>query len=123
MNKDARRTPSIGDLATLRVDADTRKPILVLSAQAFNEATGLLIACDVLGQATGSPFEVPLGAIAGDCPAAACLVFTLHWRSQDLYVTGAVSAAALDEVRAKLGAVLGGLPGTRSLSAGPLNDV
>ncbi|MEM8645715.1 MAG: type II toxin-antitoxin system PemK/MazF family toxin [Pseudomonadota bacterium] len=58
--------PGRGDLVYLNFTPQAgteqagRRPALVLSPQAFNIATGLVVACPITNQVKGSPFEVAL---------------------------------------------------------------
>jgi len=77
--------PSRGDIVFLNftphagTEQAGRRPALVLSAQRFNVATGLMMACPITNQMKGGHFEVPLpkGAKVTGC------VLTDHAKSID----------------------------------------
>lgn len=59
-------TPARGDLIWVDFNPQAgheqagRRPALVLTAQRFNRATGLLMACPVTSKVKGFPLEIPL---------------------------------------------------------------
>ena len=60
--------PDRGDLVMMEFDPQTgheqagRRPALVLSPRAYNQRTGLCLACPITNQQKGYPFEVALPA-------------------------------------------------------------
>lgn len=83
-----------------------RRPALVLSPRSYNEKSGLTICCPVTSKVKGYPFEVALPAglsVQG-------VVLSDHLRNLDWVARRAEHAGAapaiLDEVRAKLDALL-----------------
>jgi mRNA interferase MazF len=82
------------------------RPALVLSPAAYNEKTSLMVCCPMATQTKNYPFEV---VIAGTTPSAvlADQVKSLDWRKRRARKKGAVSAAELADVRAKLRALIG----------------
>ena len=113
-------TPGRGDIVYLNLDTPAwhgrlgprtggggRGPALVLSPTAYNDATGHLIACPIVHQTLGYPFEVPLpegsgvaGVILSDQPAR------LDWRSRRADFAARAPKSTLEEVLGKLGAIL-----------------
>jgi mRNA interferase MazF len=79
-----------------------------LSPRAYNERTGLCIACAITSQAKGFRFEVPIppgGRVSG--VVLADQVRCLSWQSRGAeYVSGA-PAGVLEETREKLAALVG----------------
>lgn len=79
--------PQAGDIVSLNFTPQTdheqagHRPALVLSPQAYNQKTRLMICCPMATQIKNYPFEVP---IAGD-PVSVVLadqVKSLDWRSR-----------------------------------------
>jgi mRNA interferase MazF len=104
--------PDTGDIVWLSFDPQAgheqagHRPALVLSPAAYNEKTGLMACCPMTTQTKNYPFEV---VIAGIPPSAvlADQVKSLDWRKRRARKKGAVSAAELADVRAKLRALIG----------------
>jgi len=103
--------PEAGDIVWLNFTPQTgheqagHRPALVLSPQAYNQKTSLMICCPITTQIKNYPFEVP---IAGD-PASVVLadqVKSLDWRSRKAKRKGRVSPDELAEVRAKIIALI-----------------
>ena len=103
--------PEAGDIVWLNFTPQTgheqagHRPALVLSPQAYNQKTSLMICCPITTQIKNYPFEVP---IAGD-PASVVLadqVKSLDWRSRKAKRRGRVSPDELAEVRAKIIALI-----------------
>jgi mRNA interferase MazF len=104
--------PDTGDIVWLSFDPQAgheqagHRPALVLSPAAYNEKTGLMACCPMTTQTKNYPFEVVIGGI----PPSAVLadqVKSLDWRKRRARKKGAVSAAELADVRAKLRALIG----------------
>lgn len=84
-----------------------RRPALVLTPAAYNGASGLLWAAPVTSRAKGYPFEVALppgGSVHG--VVLADHARSLDWRVRRLEFVEAAAPGVLDEVLAKLGALL-----------------
>jgi mRNA interferase MazF len=103
--------PQAGDIVWLNFTPQTgheqagHRPALVLSPQAYNQKTSLMICCPITTHIKNYPFEVP---IAGD-PASVVLadqVKSLDWRSRKAKRKGSVSPDELTEVRAKIIALI-----------------
>jgi mRNA interferase MazF len=77
----------------------------VLSPASYNEKTSLMLCCPMTTQIKGYPFEV---MIAG-APSVvlADQVKSLDWRKWRARRKGVVSKAKLEEIRAKLRALIG----------------
>jgi mRNA interferase MazF len=82
------------------------RPTVVLSPAAYNAKTRLMFCCPMTTHIKSYPFEV---LIAGPTPSVvlADQVRSLDWRQRRAKKKGAVSAAELAEIRAKLRALIG----------------
>jgi len=82
------------------------RPAVVLSPAAYNAKTSLMVCCPMTTQIKNYPFEV---VVAGDSPSAvlADQVKSLDWRKRRARRKGTVSPAELEEVRAKIRALIG----------------
>lgn len=105
--------PAAGDLVWLEFDPQAgseqagRRPALILSPLAYNQKTGLAIACPVTSHVKGYPFEVAIpdgGKIQG--VVLADHVKSLDWRARRAVKAGAAPRMVVDEVLAKLAALL-----------------
>jgi mRNA interferase MazF len=84
-----------------------RRPALVLSPRAYNAKVGLCLACPVTHTAKGYPFEVTLpeglpvqGVVLSDH------IKSVDWQQREWSHITTAPAELLDEVRAKLKALL-----------------
>lgn len=82
------------------------RPAVVLSPAAYNAKTSLMVCCPMTTQIKNYPFEV---VISADNPSAvlADQLKSLDWRKRRARRKGAISAAELAEVRAKIRALIG----------------
>ena len=104
--------PDVGDIVRLRFDPQAghaqagHRPAVVLSPAAYNAKTSLMVCCPMTTQIKNYPFEVVIaGAIVG--VVLADQVKSLDWRKRRAKRKGAISAAELAEVRAKIRALIG----------------
>jgi mRNA interferase MazF len=112
MVRPAAPVPEAGDIVWLHFDPQAgheqagHRPALVLSPAAYNGRTGLMICCPLTTRIKGYPFEV---AIAGrpDAVVLADQVKSLDWRARRATPKGRVTQAELEQVRAKLRALIG----------------
>jgi mRNA interferase MazF len=110
-----RYVPDAGDIVWLHFDPRAaheqagHRPALVVSPSAYNGKTGLMLCCPMTTQVKGYPFEVP---IPGDRPSAALAdqVKSLDWVARKAQRKGTVSTAELNDVRAKIVALVGPEP-------------
>ena len=106
-------TPQRGDVVWLSFSPQAghehagRRPGLVLSPAKYNGKVGLMLACPITSRAKGYPFEVeiPIGAGVSGVILSDQLR-SLDWRERRAEYAGKVDAGTLDNVRAKLDAVL-----------------
>lgn len=84
-----------------------RRPALVLSPGGYNSRTGLAVMCPLTPRAKGYPFEVgipPGGKISG--VVLSDLLKNLDWRVRKADFVEKAPGTVLDEVMAKLNALL-----------------
>lgn len=107
--------PDAGDLVWLDFDPQAgheqrgRRPALVLSPKAYNERSGLMLACPITSRVKGYPFEVALpsgGEISG--VVLSDQVRSLDWEARLAAIAGAAPSDVLAEVREKVGALVQG---------------
>ena len=104
--------PDAGDLVWIRFDPQAgheqagHRPAVVLSPAAYNAKTSLMVCCPMTTRIKNYPFEV-LIAGAGPSVVLADQVKSLDWRKKRAKRKGRVSAAELEEVRAKVRALIG----------------
>ncbi|MCW5548235.1 MAG: endoribonuclease MazF [Opitutaceae bacterium] len=107
-------TPRRGDVVWLTFDPQAgheqagRRPAFVVSPEAYNQKTGLFIACPITSRVKGYPFEVPLpssakvsGVILSD------QIKSLDWKARRAEFASATDEATLDEVVSRLLPVIG----------------
>src|ERR1700733_11748838 len=82
------------------------RPAVVLSPAAYNAKTSLMVCCPMTTQIKNYPFEV---VVAGGSPRAglADQVKSLDWRKRRAKRKGTISPSELEEVRAKIRALIG----------------
>jgi mRNA interferase MazF len=104
--------PEAGDVVWLEFSPQAgheqagHRPALVLSPASYNGKTGMMICCPMTTQIKGYPFEV----VVSTNPPSAILsdqVKSLDWRARQTKRKASVGAEILDEVRGKLGALVG----------------
>jgi mRNA interferase MazF len=106
------RIPDAGDVAWLAFSPQAgheqagHRPALVLSPASYNGKTSMMVCCPMTTQLKGYPFEV---VVTQDPPSAvlADQVKSLDWRARGAVRKGRVPEAVLDEVRAKIRALIG----------------
>ena len=107
-----RYVPDAGDIVWISFDPQRgheqagHRPAVVLSPAAYNGKTSLMVCCPMTTQIKNYPFEV---IVMGAKPSAilADQVKSLDWRERRARRKGAISAAELAEVRAKIRALIG----------------
>ena len=108
-----RYVPDAGDIVWLEFSPQAgheqagHRPALVISPATYNGKTGTMVCCPMTTQIKGYPFEVIIqmqgarGAVLSD------QVKNLDWRARKATPKGKASSEELDEVRAKITALLG----------------
>ena len=103
----AARIPRQGDLVALDFDPQSgheqrgRRPALVVSKDAFNKATGMVICCPVTNTNRGVPFHVPLAGRTSLTGFVMCeQVKSLDYRSRGLQLIERAPPDLLDDVLA-----------------------
>ena len=106
-------TPQRGDIVWLSFSPQAgheqagRRPGLVLSPAKYNGKVGLMLACPITSRVKGYPFEVEIPAGAGVSGVILSdQLRSLDWRERRAEYVGKVDVGTLDNVRAKLDAVL-----------------
>ena len=106
--------PDTGDFVWLTFDPQVgreqagRRPALVLSPKLYNAKSGLALACPVTSQAKGYPFEVKVPvsfAITG--VILADHLKSIDWKARRIEKLGHCTKEVVEEVRAKLAALIG----------------
>ena len=104
--------PQAGDVVWLEFSPQAgheqagHRPALVLSPASYNGRTGMMICCPMTTRIKAYPFEV----VISKNPPSAILsdqVKSLDWRARRTKRKSSVRAEILDEVRGKLGALIG----------------
>ena len=104
--------PDAGDIVWLNFTPQTgheqagRRPAVVLSPKTYNSKTGLLACVPITSQIKGYPFEVLLSGAEVSVAALADQVKNLDWRSRQARYKGRISIAEIQEIKAKLAALL-----------------
>jgi len=108
-----RYVPERGDLIWLSFDPQAgheqrgRRPALVLSPASYNQRSNLALVCPVTSQAKGYPFEV---ALPRELPITGVVLSdqlkSVDWVARDTNFAARSPAAVLDEVTARLRALL-----------------
>ncbi len=110
----ARRfVPEAGDIVWLEFSPQAghkqagHRPALVLSTAAYNNKTGTMLCCPMTTQIKGYPFEVIIQAEGVSGAVLSDHVKNLDWRARKATPKGKASDEDLNEVRAKIAALLG----------------
>lgn len=108
----SRAIPNPGDLVWLEFNPQTgheqagHRPALVISDQAYNRKTGLALFCPITSKARGYPFEVICTGKTIRGVILADQVKSLDWRARKARRIEAAPPGTLEEVLAKLKALL-----------------
>lgn len=104
--------PEAGDVVWLEFDPQAgheqagHRPALVLSPSAYNVKKGLMVCCPLSTRIKGYPFEVLTDVDGQPGVVLSDQVKSLDWRVRKAKKKGAVPEAVLQDVRAKLKALL-----------------
>ena len=107
----ARYVPDMGDIVWLNFDPQAgheqagHRPALVLSPAAYNRVRGMMICCPMTSKIKGYPFEV----LISQNPASAVLsdqLKSVDWKARNASKKGQVPQSILQEVQAKIRALL-----------------
>lgn len=104
--------PDAGDIIWVRFDPQVgreqagHRPAVVLTPASYNRRSGLLICVPVTTKVKGYPFEVQIKS-SRDSVALIDHVRSIDWRGRGATKKGRASAGDLEEIRAKLRALVG----------------
>ncbi len=95
-------------ISILRPDTSNpgHRPALVLSPALYNGKTRLMLCCPLTTQIKGYPFEVEFELDGIRCAALSDQVKSLEWRARRAKHKGGADQEVLDEVLAKIKALL-----------------
>jgi mRNA interferase MazF len=109
------KPPERGDLVWIDFDPQSgreqagRRPALVLTPASYNRPSGLAVLCPITSRIKGYPFEVVLPAGGQVQGVVLCDHATsVDWRSRRAEFLGVAPAQVLEEVTAKVQALIGG---------------
>lgn len=109
----ARYVPKPGDIVWLHFNPQAgheqagHRPAVVLTPEAYNAKTGLIICCPMTTQVKGYPFEVLIMHDKKESVVLADQVKSLDWIARKAKRKGRISSAALEEIQAKIFTLLG----------------
>lgn len=107
-----RYVPKAGDIVWLQFNPQAgheqagHRPALVLSPSTYNKKTGLMLCCPMTTQIKDYPFEVVIGEVGNRSAVLADQVKSVDWRARKANRKSRVSSAELNDVRAKISALL-----------------
>ena len=105
--------PERGDIVWISLNPQAgheqagRRPVLILSPEAYNRKVGLALCCPITSQKKGYPFEValpPEGTVSG--VILADQVKCLDWRARQADIDGSASIDVVNEVLVKLASLM-----------------
>ena len=105
--------PEAGDIVWLEFDPQAgheqagHRPALVLSPAAYNVKKGLMVCCPLSTKAKGYPFEVLTQVDGQEGVVLSDQVKSLNWRVRKAKKKATVQEEVLQDVRAKIKALLG----------------
>jgi len=109
----ARYIPRAGDLIWLDFDPPAgreqskRRPALVLTDQAYNRASGLVLVCPLTSRRKPYPFALPVTVDKIEAAVLVDRLKSLDWSARHAAFHSKADPALLSRVRAYLGVLLG----------------
>jgi mRNA interferase MazF len=109
----ANYVPDQGDLVWLEFDPQSgheqkgRRPALVLSPKSYNAKVGLILCCPITSNAKGYPFEVEVETKEVSGVVLSDQVKSLDWQAREASHAGHVSPEVMNQMRQRLGVLLG----------------
>jgi mRNA interferase MazF len=106
--------PDRGDIVWLNFNPQVgheqagMRPALVISAQAYNKRSGLMLACPITSKVKGYPFEVRIKTKSLDGSILADQVKSLDWRARKPEFGERVKLATVEDVQALVSALVNG---------------
>ncbi|MEE9304130.1 MAG: type II toxin-antitoxin system PemK/MazF family toxin [Thiotrichaceae bacterium] len=106
-------TPSRNDIVWLDFEPTKGKeigkyrPALVLSSQAYNQKTGLLICCPISTSVRGNPTEVAINNLEKPSVVAASLIQTLSWKTRKAKLITVAEKGVMRNVHLRLIPLIG----------------
>jgi mRNA interferase MazF len=104
--------PDAGHIVWLQFDPQAgheqagHRPAVVLSPALYNVKAGLMVCCPLSTRIKGYPFEVATQVDGQDCVVLSDQVKSLDWKIRKAKKKGAVSDLVLQQVRARIKALL-----------------
>jgi mRNA interferase MazF len=105
--------PDLGDIAWLDFDPQAgreqgrRRPALVLTEQAYNRASGLVIVCPLTSKRKPYPFALPVVVEKVEGAVLVDHVKSVDWEARRAVFHSKANPALLNKVRSYLGVLLG----------------
>jgi mRNA interferase MazF len=105
--------PDLGDIAWLDFDPQAgreqgrRRPALVLTEQAYNRASGLVIVCPLTSKRKPYPFALPVVVEKVEGAVLVDHVKSVDWEARRAVFHSKANPALLSKVRSYLGVLLG----------------
>lgn len=103
------RAPERGDVVWLQFNPQAgseqagRRPALVVSPRSYNKRVGIALVCPITSKIKGYPFEVELPQEIETEGAILCdQIKSLDWRIRNAKRIGAVSLSVMQEVTARI---------------------
>jgi mRNA interferase MazF len=104
--------PEAGDIAWLNFDRQAgreqakRRPALVLTDQAYNRASGLVVVCPLTSKQKTYPFELPVVMDKTEESVLVDHLKSMDWKAREADFHSKADPALLNKVRVYLGVLL-----------------
>jgi mRNA interferase MazF len=104
--------PQAGDVAWLNFDPQAgreqarRRPALVLTDQAYNRASGLVVVCPLTSKRKPYPFALPVVLDRVEGSVLVDHLKSVDWKARDVAFHSKADPALLNKVRAYIGTLL-----------------